>query len=196
MSVDLSIRLPACLNPNFGQTVPCRIKINSNKGRSLENGNVGRDDTFFPVVKYNYLCADFCSRQFMESWSLLLSWNLRPTFYLIDFYRIYFEIWFNRSDEQKFWIVFQYNFYILWENGNLFWLEIKHWPLNNELIFQKRCFNDKRVFILCFSIPCRLSTVLQHRHVFYIYIYIYIVDFPTCLALTPCLKHFFKISEC
>lgn len=71
-SVDLSIRLPACLNPNFGQTVPCRIKINSNKGRSLDKelsgeGNVGRDDTFSPVVKYNYLCADFCSRQFMES---------------------------------------------------------------------------------------------------------------------------------
>lgn len=153
--VDLSIRLPSCLNPNCGQTVPCRIKINSNKGRSLdkelsENGNVGRDDTCFPVVKYNYLCADFCSRQFMESWSLLLSWNLRPTFYLIDFYSIYFEIWFNRSDEQKFWIVFQYNFYILWENGNLFWLEIKHWPLNNELIFQKRCFNDKRVFYTLF----------------------------------------------
>lgn len=123
--VDLSIRLPACLNPNCGQTVPCRIKINSNKGRSLDEelsdkGNVGRDDTCFPVVKYNYLCADFCSRQFMESWSLLLSWNLRPTFYLIDFYSIYFEIWFNRSDEQKFWIVFQYNFYILWENGIFF----------------------------------------------------------------------------
>lgn len=71
-SVDLSIRLPACLNPYCGQTVPCRIKINSNKGRSLdkelsENGNVGRDDTCFPVVKYNYLCADFCSWQFMES---------------------------------------------------------------------------------------------------------------------------------
>lgn len=64
--------------------------------------------------------------------------------------------------------------------------------MNNELIFQKRGFNDKRVFILCFSIPCRLSTVLQHLHVFYIYI----VDFPTCLTLTPCLKHFFKISEC
>lgn len=52
-SVDLSIRLPACLNPYCGQTVPCRIKINSNKGRSLdkelsENGNVGRDDTCFP----------------------------------------------------------------------------------------------------------------------------------------------------
>lgn len=62
-SVDLSIRLPACLNPNCGQTVPCRIKINSNKGRSLDKelsgkGNVGRGDTFFPVVKYNYLCAD------------------------------------------------------------------------------------------------------------------------------------------
>lgn len=41
--------------------------------------------------------------------------------------------------------------------------------MNNELIFQKRGFNDKRVFILCFSIPCRLNTVSQHLHVFYTY---------------------------
>lgn len=125
----------------------------------------------------------------MESWSLLLSWNLRPTFYLIDFYSIYFEKWFNRSDEQKFWIVFQYNFYILWENGNLFWLEIKHWPLNNELIFQKRGFNDKRVFVLAFH----FGEVLFYNTYMY---FIYVVDFPTCLTRTPCLKHFFKISEC
>lgn len=182
LSKCLSVRLSICLSVCLLVSTQTLAKLYLAESKLIQTRvalliknfprtemHVGRDDIFFPVVKYNYLCADFCSRQFMESWSLLLSWNLRPTFYLIDFYRIYFEIWFNRSDEQKFWIVFQYNFYILWENGNLFWLEIKHWPLNNELIFQKRCFNDKRVFILCFSIPCRLSTVLQHLHVFYIY---------------------------
>lgn len=104
LSKYLSVILSICLSsvrlsqPKLwpGRLLLCGIKINSNKGTALSQehsgkGNVRIVDIYFPVVKYNYLCAGR-SQQFMENWALLLSLNLRPTFYLIYFCSISFEI--------------------------------------------------------------------------------------------------------
>lgn len=89
-SVDLSIRLPACLNLNCGQRdlffarsklIRTRVALS----RNFRQGKCWHSRHIFPVVKNNYLCADFCSRQFMKNWSLLLSWNFLNRFYSISF---------------------------------------------------------------------------------------------------------------
>lgn len=70
------------------------------------------------------------------------------------------------------------------------------WKLNTGLWTTNSYFRRDALTIkkfLYFVLAFHFCEVLFYNT--YVY-FIYIVDFPTCLTLTPCLKHFFKISEC